>query len=93
MGCCGKIKASVGAQVVSAGKAAGRVARAMAKSEPVLLAPDQAESRLAVCRQCPEVVAYPNGFLRCSRCGCGLNGRVRRKAWLATESCERWPML
>jgi hypothetical protein len=92
MSCCGKVQASVGAQIVSAGKAALRVAEAVVQSRPVLLPPEQAEARLAVCRACPEVVGYEGGFLRCARCGCGLNGRVRRKAWLSTEGCDRWPL-
>jgi ribosomal protein L37E len=90
MGCCGKVKASVGAQVISAGKAAMRVAGAVARARAILVSPEVAEARLAVCRVCPEVVSYDGGFLRCGLCGCGLNGRVRRKAWLATEGCERW---
>jgi len=79
--------------VISAGKAAVRVAGAVVRARAILVAPEVAAARLDVCRGCPEVVTYDGGFLRCARCGCGLNGRVRRKAWLATEGCDRWPAL
>lgn len=50
--------------------------------------------RLAICKQCPSVRPWErdNDFLRCAECGCWLNGKIKAKARLASESCplDKW---
>lgn len=92
MSCCGGAKMPpLTTQVVTFAAAVGRVVEAVIEQEPVLVSNEVAKERLAICAACPKVVAYPKGFLRCSACGCGLNGWARRKAYQATETCEFWP--
>lgn len=90
MGCgCSKPMPSVARQLGNAAMAAGRVARAVAKDEPLLVSDEIYHARLAVCRDCPERAEHNrNGetFSRCAKCGCWLDAFFR-KAKLATEDC------
>lgn len=75
--------------------AAGRVAMAAVKGQEVLVPMEMAKERLALCEVCPWMkrgVGPAEGFWVCLKCGCGLNGRVKCKAFLATESCpeKKW---
>ena len=61
----------------------------------VFVTRDEARRRLEICEGCEWVKGghgAAEGLRVCLRCGCGLNGRVRCKAFLATERCPigRW---
>ena len=96
MGCnCGTVRTfpPVAQQVAKAGIAAAKVAVAAAKGESIIANEETVAHRLSICRECPHVWKAPTGdFLRCQLCGCGLNGTIRRKAYLATEDCpeKKW---
>lgn len=99
MSCCGQSVQfpSLTKQAVNAGGAVVRVVRAAVKQQPIYVSDEMYEQRLACCRVCPHVWKSPkpgDDFLRCQLCGCGLNGRRRHKARLATEVCpddpSRW---
>jgi hypothetical protein len=92
MGCCpGKTPPPLRTQAKSALKAAGRVVRALAGNRDVMASDEVVAARLAICRGCEFVITHPTSdFLRCADCGCGLNGRVKFKAKLATEDCRFW---
>jgi hypothetical protein len=75
---------SLAAQAGSALAAAGRVAAALIRGEPVRVAPEVLEERRAICAACPHHDAARD---RCRKCGCG-----GLKLELATERCPegRW---
>jgi hypothetical protein len=89
MACCGKTPPPLRTQAKTASKAIGRFSMALVSGAPVFVADEIMARRLAVCRVCAHVIEHPTSdFLRCADCGCGLNGRVRFKARLATEQCS-----
>lgn len=73
----------------NAAGAARRVVGAVITGAPVFVSSAEFARRLVLCRQCPHCVPHPPNpvYLRCSKCGCWLNGKHARKAALATESC------
>ena len=78
--------------------AAGRVATAALTGQQILVPLEVAQERLAICDKCEWLKrgdGAAEGFWVCLRCGCGLNGKVRCKAFLATETCpdQRWTKL
>ena len=92
MGCC-KQAPSIRQQAVTASKALGRVVAAVLDGKPIFIPEEQAQLRLAACAQCDQCRTFPNGFMQCLQCGCGLNGKARRKAYMSTEKCPlgKWP--
>ena len=80
-------------QIANGGIAVAKVVSAVAKGESVTANEETVAHRLFICGQCPHVWKAPSGFMRCQICGCGLNGSIRRKAYLATEDCPEglWP--
>jgi hypothetical protein len=65
------------------------------KGQPVTVNDAETSRRIAICAACSFARHFPNAasrggdFLRCDHpaCGCAINGPVRCKACLATESC------
>jgi hypothetical protein len=93
MSCCGKTTTQtpgMGVKLVTASRALGRVVEAAINGAPVAAEKSVVLERLKVCAACENVKVHFGGFMLCRKCGCGLNGRVRRKAFLATETCELW---
>ena len=78
---------SAGQVALNALAAARRVVLSLAAGQPVLVSPAVQESRLALCRECPDCRND-----RCGRCGCFLGGLILDKTKLATERCPagRW---
>lgn len=93
MGCCGQTPPPLRTQVRSAIKAAGRVVKAVIEGEQVLVSDAVFAQRISICSACEFVIPPLPGsdYLRCADCGCGLNGKVKFKAKLATEPCRFWP--
>jgi len=72
--------------LVTAARAAGRIAVAAASGERVTVPVEVKAARLATCDACPHQVAG-----RCGICGCGLGGLVLDKTMWATERCPDQP--
>lgn len=77
-------------QAINATAAAGRVAVAAAKGDPVFVDDEEAGRRMAICKACDQIVSA-KGRLRCKhkRCGCYLDDSPidLPKTKLATENC------
>lgn len=79
---------SVATMATKATQAAGRVLYAAISGSGVKVSPQESERRLAICKFCTESVQYKDTeYLRCSKCGCWLNGKRFAKAYLSTEDC------
>lgn len=70
-----------------AAKAAGRAAKAVIKSKPLLVSQALVDARMAACRACPKYLPSSN---QCAVCTCVLS----LKTQLSTESCPegKWPV-
>jgi hypothetical protein len=95
MGCnCKQELPSVVTMAVNAAGAVGRVVSAVASGASLKCSDDETERRLAICRFCTFAVPHEKKtqYLRCSKCGCWLNGKYFAKAALATERCpeNKW---
>lgn len=72
----------------NATQAAGRVLSAAVSGSGVKVSQQESERRLAICKFCTEAVQHKDTeYLRCSKCGCWLNGKFFAKASLKTEDC------
>ena len=93
MGCCGNKSSSLPSlakQAVTASKALGRVAKAIVSNQPLEVDAVTLAARLSICRLNDCSRKHPGSdFLLCLKCGCGLNGTIRRKAHLTTEDCPQ----
>lgn len=91
MGCCDKKLPSNRTMAVNAIQAAGRAMRAIVQRQRVLARGRTVLQRLALCQACDQAVpdAEKPQFLRCTQCGCWLNGNhlTNAKIKLATETC------
>ena len=75
----------IAAKALHAAGAAGRVIRAFATGQPVLVTPEQYSARFKVCSACPRFRAGGNlGFGECTHPACGC---TRAKGRFATETC------
>lgn len=69
-------------QVANAAAAAGRVVGAVVRAEPVLVPPEEAARRLAICESCD---AFDRASRRCRQCGCSCG-------WKTSLSLEVCPL-
>ena len=70
-------------------QAAGRVFSAVISGDGVKCSEEETKRRMAICQFCTEAIPHATKphYLRCSQCGCWLNGKFFAKASLATEAC------
>jgi len=90
MGCgCSKPMPDTLTMMANATSAIGRVAGAVILDKPVVACDDVKTARLAVCAQCEHMTRWAKDetFMRCTKCGCCLNGKFFAKASLKTEDC------
>ena len=82
--------------LANAGKAAVRLAGAALRGEAIQVAPAVESERLADCVTCDRMTRHATKpqYLRCTECGCWLNGKQIAKARLATETCPlgKWKL-
>lgn len=78
---------SVARRIANATEAAGRVAMAAVKAEPIKASPEIIAARNAVCEACP---SRDGQWCQERKCGCFLP----LKSTLATETCPlgKWPL-
>jgi hypothetical protein len=86
---CTKKVPEISAIALNAAGAVGRVVEAFVSGKEIRVGPEVFQNRISACMACEHHRAdkKDNSFIRCTKCGCWLNGKHFAKASLTTENC------